>query len=135
MATRLKVLNVNLTEETKDKTFHLVPGQVFVHPDDARAKKLLGIRPSIVEETDELTPEEAVKESAIKKRAEELALEKFRKEAEEEAKKEAEDRAKAKAELEKTKVDDLKKIAKEKGLEVPDGANKEAIIEIILGAK
>ena len=67
--TRLMAVNGSLTEEINGAMRTFAAGEVFEHPDDERAKRLLSITPAIVEAVGPVTPKPVAVASAKPKTA------------------------------------------------------------------
>lgn len=110
----------------------LKPGTVFIHPDAARAKFLLSLRPVVVMETSEKTEAEKAAESDEGKAAANLV----NKDLMERAKKIVQAQNAKLAELDgalrKKSPQDLEKEMKTRGIEVDGGNNPEAMVSAIL---
>ncbi len=122
----------NSTRRVGGRYLTLRPGQVFLHPDEARAKQLLDLRPAVVFPTTELTDEEKAHEAKtvaaassignkqIMDRARALVAEQSRKLAELDGR------------LRKMAPADLKKEVEARKLPVEGSDNPEAMVAAIL---
>lgn len=110
----------------------LKPGQVFIHPDAARAKFLLGLRPEVVFETSELTEEEKAAASDTSKAAARLMDKDLMKRAKEQMEAITKKVSDLSVDLRKKAPKDLEAEIQKRGLTVEGGNNPEAMVAAIL---
>lgn len=120
MRLKIPINGAILREKVGSQRMALQPGQVFEHPDEARAKRLISIGVAVATK-EPITGAEGVKAPAPDKKAEPP------KTAEEQI-------AELREELEKLKVEELRERAEKGGVEF-EGLKKAELVSAILNAE